>query len=160
MKPKGKSVSLLIAALWLTCFVSGCLDNNDPLTVQEQFDKDAEIIDQFLSDNNIDAQIDNSGLRYVINEQGTGDIASSDDSIKVNYEGRILIEGTVFDSGNGTDFLLSRLIAGWQVGTPLIHVGGSITLYIPSIYGFGSLQNGNIPANSVLVFDIELLEVF
>ena len=160
MKPKGKSVSLLISALWLTCFASGCLDDNDPLTAQEQFDKDVEIIDQFLSDNNIDAQIDDSGLRYVINEQGTGDIASLDDSIKVNYEGRILTEGTVFDSGNGTDFLLSRLIPGWQIGVPLIQVGGSITLYIPSIYGFGSFQNGNIPANSVLVFDVELIEVF
>ena len=151
----------MAVAVLITVFAAGCLNNDDPLTVQEQFDKDIEIIDRFLSDNSIDAQIDdNSGLRYVIHEQGTGETASSSDSIKVNYEGRIITDGTVFDSGESVDFLLSSLIAGWQIGIPLIQEEGSITLYIPSIYGFGSLQNGSIPPNSVLVFDVELLEVF
>lgn len=160
MKLRSKRISLSCLLLWLIGFFSGCLNSDDPLTVQEQFDKDIGIIDQFLAQNNINAQIDNSGLRYEIHEQGTGDTASPGDSIQVNFKGRMLTSGTVFNSGEASNFFMDDLIAGWQIGIPLIREEGNITLYIPSLYGFGAFQDQNIPANSVLVFDIELLEVF
>jgi FKBP-type peptidyl-prolyl cis-trans isomerase FkpA len=54
---------------------------------------------------------------------------------------------------------LGQLIVGWQKGLPLISSGGKITLYIPPSLGYGSAAAGSIPANSILIFDIELISV-
>ncbi|MAO65546.1 MAG: hypothetical protein CL666_11155 [Balneola sp.] len=148
--------------------ISGCFpDNNcdlDPnLNVSEsQLQADIEAIETYLEENNIDAQVHSSGLRYVINEPGDGDKPTLCDQVTVRYEGRLMSDGSVFD---GTDqaraFGLNRLITGWQIGIPLIEKGGSITLYIPSVYGYGSRGSGDtIPPNSNLIFDIELAGVF
>ena len=65
----------------------------------------------------------------------------------------------MFDSGNNVQFNLSGLIIGWQEGIPLIAPGGSITLYLPPSLAYGSTAVGSIPANSILVFTIDLLAV-
>lgn len=151
-------VSLVIVFI-SSVFLFGCKED-ESLTTQEQFDLELAIIDQFLSDNNIDAKIDaNSGIRYVTHEQGTGLFSNSgNDIIKINYEGRLL-SGEVFDSGQEIEFILGSLIIGWQEGLPLIQEGGSITLYIPSAYAYGTSGQGSIPPNSTLIFDIDLIEI-
>ncbi|HAD33478.1 MAG TPA: FKBP-type peptidylprolyl isomerase, partial [Chitinophagaceae bacterium] len=58
---------------------------------------------------------------------------------------------------NGVSFGLDGLIVGWQEGIPLIGAGGKIKLYLPPSLAYGSNANGNIPANSSLIFDIDLL---
>ncbi|HEY8688210.1 MAG TPA: FKBP-type peptidyl-prolyl cis-trans isomerase, partial [Chitinophagaceae bacterium] len=83
----------------------------------------------------------------------------------VTYAGRST-SGAVFDPtpGSGLNhrtatFTLGQVIVGWQKGLPLIRAGGMITLYIPPSLGYGSSPFGSIPANSILIFDIELIDV-
>jgi FKBP-type peptidyl-prolyl cis-trans isomerase FkpA len=57
-------------------------------------------------------------------------------------------------------FTLGGLIAGWRIGIPLIKTGGSVRLYIPPSLAYGNQAVGNIPANSILIFDIELTNIF
>lgn len=126
---------------------------------QEQLTEDISKIDAYLSTNNIDAQVHESGLRYVINSAGEGLAPEVCSTVTVMYEGR-LFNGNVFDSNkNGVSFPLSQLISGWRIGIPLIKAGGSITLYIPSVYAYGSEGSRNIPGNSNLIFDITLTKV-
>jgi len=79
--------------------------------------------------------------------------------VVVNYVGK-LTNGTIFDSGNNVSFSLGGLITGWQEGIPLIAPGGSITLYLPPSLAYGSRATGSIPANSNLIFKIDLKSVY
>ncbi len=126
---------------------------------ESQEDIDDEIIQQYLSDNSIDATKDDSGIYYIITEEGTGDHPDINSEVTVRYKG-YLTDGTVFDetTGNSTaTFPLSGLIRGWQIGIPKLKQGGKGTFFIPSDLGYGDQATGNIPANSVLIFDIELV---
>ncbi|MEL7003166.1 MAG: FKBP-type peptidyl-prolyl cis-trans isomerase [Bacteroidota bacterium] len=128
---------------------------------EQQLEVDLETIDAFLEENNITAQIDAAtGLRYVITDQGTGTVEPIGlcDQVSVFYEGRLLSDGSRFDGtgANPVNFVLGGLITGWQIGIPLIPRGGSATLYIPSVYAYGTRGQGTIPPNASIVFDIEL----
>lgn len=83
--------------------------------------------------------------------------------MEVNYEGR-LIDGTVFDSsyerGESIKFPLNGVIKGWGEGLTYAKEGGRIQLYIPSDLGYGQRGTGPIPANSTLIFDVELIKVY
>ncbi|MEQ9423122.1 MAG: FKBP-type peptidyl-prolyl cis-trans isomerase [Cyclobacteriaceae bacterium] len=142
--------------------LTSCLEDNDDgvLTPDEQFEVDIAKIDQYLAVNNITAQTEINGVRYVVHNPGDSISVEISNTIKVAYEGR-LFDGTIFDSSPEATFPLGNLIAGWQIGVPLIKEGGSITLYIPSAYAYGTrgTANGSIPPNANVIFDIELLEV-
>ncbi len=103
-----------------------------------------------------------SGLQYIIEEEGTGIAPAMTDTVEVNYEGRLL-DGTVFDSsyerGETTTFPLNRVIKGWSEGLTYIKEGGKIRLFIPAELGYGERGTGPIPANSTLIFDVELIKV-
>lgn len=103
-----------------------------------------------------------SGLQYIIENEGTGVAPGPKDTVEVNYEGRLL-DGTVFDSsyerGETTTFPLNRVIKGWGEGLTYIKEGGKIRLFIPSDLGYGQRGTGPIPGNSVLIFDVELIKV-
>ena len=143
----------------------GCNDDEVDITPIEQFIEDTESIDQWIADNGIqDTLIDGlSHIRYTINEVGTGisPRAFSQDTILVNYEGRLLDTGEVFDDADGEDIELGldATIRGWQIMLPKMKEGGDFTIYLPSLYGYGTEGRGSIPANAVLVFDIKLVRV-
>ena len=103
-----------------------------------------------------------SGLQYMILEEGTGIAPEKMDTVEVNYEGKLL-DGTVFDSsyerGESVKFPLTRVIKGWTEGICYAKEGGKIRLFIPSDLAYGLRGSGPIPANSTLVFDIELIKV-
>lgn len=130
----------------------------------ELIKKDGETIDQFLTDNNIVAQTTESGLRYVITQPGEGDYAKAGDQVSVHYSGTLL-DGTKFDSsydrGNPFGFVLGqgRVIMGWDEGIALLNKGAKATLYIPSTLAYGERATGSIPANSILKFDVELVDI-
>ena len=113
-------------------------------------------IDNVLGREGITPLVHPTGIRYTIN-QGSGAQPTRSSSVTVNYAGRILGNVTDFDSGQSVTFSLSGLITGWQVMIPELKVGGSITMYLPSTFGYGRSGQGSIPANAILVFDIELL---
>ena len=102
----------------------------------------------------------NSGLYYVINNEGTGKKPTSTSNVTVAYKG-YLLDGTVFDqsSANGISFGLNRVIAGWTEGIQLFKEGGEGVLLIPSNLGYGPYSQGAIPGWAVLVFDVKLISV-
>ncbi len=122
--------------------------------------EDEKIISQYVSDNKLDAKVTASGLHYVITNPGSLVQPNSNSKVTVKYKG-YLTNGTVFDETNngGATFSLNSVIAGWQEGIPLFKKGGKGILLIPSALGYGSKATGSIPANSVLIFDIDLLDV-
>ncbi|MEJ2003801.1 MAG: FKBP-type peptidyl-prolyl cis-trans isomerase [Cyclobacteriaceae bacterium] len=125
----------------------------------ERLFEDIAIIDQYLADSSITAQEHITGLRYKINEPGSGKSPNWRNVVIVNYEGRLLETGQVFDSADNVRLLLQELITGWTIGLPEIESGGSMTLYVPSGMGYGPSGAGSIPGNAVLIFDLDLIAV-
>ena len=109
----------------------------------------------YIQANNITATEDARGFFYRIDKPGTATKPTSCSSVNVNYVGT-LTNGTTFDSNNNISFGLRGLILGWQEGIPLIGAGGTIYLYLPPSLAYGSSANGGIPANSNLIFKIDL----
>lgn len=105
-----------------------------------------------------------SGLQYRINKEGQGKSPAATDVVTVQYEGR-LIDGTVFDStakhgGEPISFPLNQVIPGWTEGLQLMKEGGDYTFFIPAQLAYGAREiPGAIPANSTLVFDVQLIKV-
>lgn len=135
---------------------------------KQQLAKDTVAIDEYLATNSINAIRDQSGLRYVINQLGTGPVPTLYNKVKINYTGKLLSTGTAFYSGVGepSDAFDSRVINylyAFQVALPKLPVGSKATLYIPSGLGFGSqlLTSGGItlPANSNLIYEMELVSI-
>ena len=120
----------------------------------------------FLAQNakNENVKVTASGLQYLVKVEGTGEkVKDATDTVKVVYTGK-LIDGTVFDSNDGEgkqpiEFPLENVIPGWTEGLQLMSVGSEYTFFIPSELAYGPQDAGFIPANSVLVFDVKLLDV-
>jgi len=130
------------------------------ITPEKQLAIDIEIIDNYLEDNNTEAQKTDSGIHYYFEEEGDGERPDKNSSVTVKYKGYFL-DGTVFDQTTGDDtatFPLSGVIQGWQEGIPLFKKGGKGTLLIPSALAYGTIGNSSIPPNTVLAFDIELVD--
>jgi FKBP-type peptidyl-prolyl cis-trans isomerase FkpA len=153
---------LLLLLVITTVSLSSCLkEGNDPyIDVQEQLRIDEEIIKKFIADNNIPALRHESGVYYQIIEPGSGSHTYTGNSrTTVNYKGKFL-SGSIFDqSTSAITFSLGGVIVGWQIGVPLIQKGGKIRLLIPSGYAYGASGSRSIPGNTVLDFDIELVDV-
>ncbi|MBD2757272.1 FKBP-type peptidyl-prolyl cis-trans isomerase [Spirosoma validum] len=128
-----------------------------PITTQAP---DGEIaqLKQFIESNQISATADKRGFYYAIQKSGSTEKPTVCSNVSVNYEGH-LTNGTRFDSGQDVSFGLNQLIVGWQEGIPLIGPGGRITLYLPPALAYGSQEQGEIPANSILIFQIDLLAI-
>jgi len=126
----------------------------------DQAAKDAEIIQKYISDNNLTAIASGTGLYYVVQDPGIGASCNASSNVKVKYKG-YFTSGEVFDESPaaGVTFNLSNVIKGWTEGIPYFKEGGSGILLIPSSLGYGASGNSSIPANTVLVFDVELLDV-
>jgi FKBP-type peptidyl-prolyl cis-trans isomerase FklB len=104
-----------------------------------------------------------SGLQYMVLEQGDGPSPVATDRVTVHYEGRLL-DGTVFDSSYERNepaaFAVDRVIAGWTEAVQLMNVGGKFRLFIPSNLAYGERGAGqDIGPNATLIFDVELLGI-
>ncbi|MGB0525213.1 MAG: FKBP-type peptidyl-prolyl cis-trans isomerase [Flammeovirgaceae bacterium] len=131
---------------------------------QEQIDKEDGEIQKYLSDNGLEAEKTESGLYYIITEEKGGESPEPGDKVSVHYTGTLL-DGSKFDSSvdRGTPFEFPlgqrRVIAGWDIGIDLLGKGDKATLLIPSRLGYGpSSPSPKIPANSILKFDVELVD--
>jgi len=144
---------------------------------RKRLEEEEEIIDTYLESNNIDSRIHTSGLRYVILKEGEGDYPEIQQKVSVHYTGKLL-DGKVFDTSHGELAKESRLfnaarsyepfkftlgtgsvIQGWDIGIGLLKEGGKGVLYIPSKLAYGERGAGGIPPNSILIFDVELVNV-
>ncbi|MCU0822200.1 MAG: FKBP-type peptidyl-prolyl cis-trans isomerase [Spirochaetes bacterium] len=103
-----------------------------------------------------------SGLQYRIIKEGTGRKPGKTDVVQVHYRGK-LTNGTEFDSSyerkEPVKFPLDRVIPGWTEGIQLMKVGSQFEFVIPSNLAYGEQGAGDIPPNSVLVFEVELLDI-
>jgi FKBP-type peptidyl-prolyl cis-trans isomerase FkpA len=153
-----------IKYLFLLVCIAGCFaacSKKNDFDQEAQFRSDTTAIRKFITDNNIPALKDKSGVFYQILAAGTGSVTyTASTSITADYEGRLLT-GAVFDSSKGTPitFSLGAVIAGWQIAIPYIQNGGKIRMFIPSYYGYGNAEAGSIPANSILDFTVTLSNV-
>lgn len=99
---------------------------------------------------------------YKIDSEGSGATATTCSNVTVTYRG-MLTDNTTFTTPgeltNPNTFSLGGLITGWQFGLQLIKKGGKITLYLPPAHGYGASANGPIPGNSILIFEISLVDV-
>ena len=145
---------------------------------KKQTDKDIQIIEDYIAENNLNATKTESGLFYVIEEEGDGPEVEEGSTVGVNYTGYVL-DGTVFDTSleevakANNKFMegrpyepiefqvgMGRVIPGWDEGLQHLRKGSKAKLLIPSTLAYGSQQvSPEIKANSVLIFDVEVTDV-
>lgn len=115
----------------------------------------------YFAANNLSPTATTEGLYYVIDTSGNGRFPSGTSRVTVNYKGYFL-NGKQFDSsydrGEAAMFSLQQVISGWTQGIPYFDEGSKGTLFIPSQLAYGKNGNSSIPANSPLIFDIELID--
>lgn len=147
---------LLTGLLLVMLAVMGCKKEVD------QQEVDRLLIEEYVATNNLNVEVDPSGLYYTIENPGTGVQPKLTDEVEVRYKG-YLLDGTVFDqteSGKTAVFYLGGLIPGWQIAIPLLKEGGKGIFIHPSYLAYGRRGAGNlIGPNEVLVFEIELVKV-
>jgi FKBP-type peptidyl-prolyl cis-trans isomerase len=147
----------------------------------EQLGKDTVAIDSFLSERNIVAHKLPSGIRYVIHKEGTGPLAQAGQAVMVDYAG-YLLDGTYFDTSikataeekglfdarrdaqNGYrpyEVVIDQtsVIQGWHHALKQLNEGAEGTFYIPSGLAYGPQAFNGIKANSVLVFDLKMVDI-
>jgi FKBP-type peptidyl-prolyl cis-trans isomerase len=148
-----KKLSLIV--FLFTVFVA-C----NKVSKEEQAKIDKDLIVAYVADNNLTGEYTFTDLWFDIETQGSGEKAYSGAEVTVAYTG-YLLNGKEFDSSpEGITFNLDGVIDGWKQGIPKFKEGGKGKLIIPSALGYGKSEKSSIPANSVLIFDIELITVF
>lgn len=134
---------------------AGCKKEDDTREIDDR------IINDYLKEENLIAQKTSSGLYYIINVPGNFPKPSINSSVAVIYKG-YLTNHQVFDSTENNKAVsvpLTDVIEGWREGLQLFGEGGKGMLLIPSHLGYGSAILPGIPANSVLIFEIHLINV-
>jgi FKBP-type peptidyl-prolyl cis-trans isomerase FkpA len=123
-------------------------------------------LEAYLSSATITATRHCSGMYYTIDAAGSGNTPTICSTVSVKYKGQ-LTNGNIFDQSTvPVSFQLNGLIEAWKKGIPLVKPGGKVKLYCPPSLAYGSQEirdgSGNvvIPANSILVFEVELISVF
>jgi FKBP-type peptidyl-prolyl cis-trans isomerase FkpA len=145
-----------ITFLLVTSLFVSCKKDEDQTIIDE------EIILAYLHDNDLEAEAtkDASGMYYIIYNEGTGGHPTTSSTVEVKYKG-YLTDGYVFDQTLGSStvsFPLTNLIEGWKIGIPMLQKGGNGLFLLLSALGYGSANQSEIPANSVLIFEITLVD--
>ena len=127
---------------------------------------EVQSVETYLANNNITATKHCSGMYYKVETAGTGKTPTVCSMVAVRYKG-MLTNGTVFDETSTGEadavFEVGRTVRGFANGLLNVKEGGKITLYIPPSHGYGNQdvrdRSGNvvIPANSILVFEVQLV---
>ena len=141
----------------------------DSIAMEERKQKAVENLssqNSFLEKNKTEAGVvsTESGLQYITLKEGEGNIAVDGDTVVVHYTGTLL-DGTEFDSSVKRNQPLSitlgegQLIKGWVEMLRLMNKGQKVKTWIPSSIGYGEVGNPRIPGNSLLVFEMELLDI-
>lgn len=167
---EGSGIVLIPSYLGYGSGGSGSIGVNEVLIFDIQVLSDTQIIDLELA--KIDEYVSTSSLEnveetesniiYKITTTGKGDNAKDGDEVAISYKG-YLLDGTVFDQSTTTtlDYTVGRdgLIDGWNESVYLLNEGAKGTFIIPSPLGYGRSGFNTIPPNTVLIFDIELVEI-
>jgi len=151
---------VLVVVIALAIFYFTRSANNNKVALEN-----IAIATDFLAKNkaNKDVIETASGLQYQVLQKGEGEgHPSASSTVKVHYHG-MLIDGTVFDSsverGEPISFPLNQVISGWSEGVQLMVVGDKFKFFIPSELGYGNKATGKITPGSLLIFEVELLDI-
>ncbi|MCX2743156.1 FKBP-type peptidyl-prolyl cis-trans isomerase [Mangrovivirga sp. M17] len=130
---------------------------------EKQKKEDLAKIEEYIAENNLEnVESTESGLHYIVTEEGEGESPEATDVVEVHYTG-FLLDGTKFesskDNGEPVTFPLNRVIPGWTEGVQLMKEGAEYKFIIPSSMAYGPRGSRAIPPNSVLIFDVELLDI-
>ena len=123
-----------------------------------------KLADEFLKNNKMNDNVKETptGLQYRIIKEGNGAKPKKEDKVRVHYVGR-LMDGTEFDSsikrGEPSEFGLTQVIKGWTEGLQLMTLGAKYEFFIHPKIAYGSRPRPTIPANSLLIFEVELLYI-
>ncbi len=163
-----RQLAWFMFAISLLCGVASCEKEKEE-TEQRLINKEnKEAGERFLIENANQEGVEQTdfGLQYKIGTAGTGICPFPEDSVYVNYTGK-LIDGTVFELATDAQLLLKNMIPGFQKGLQLMDEGATYTLYIPNYLAYNAVQktviyNGKtiiIQPYSVLIFEITLNRV-
>ncbi len=132
-------------------------NNSDSIVEAE---KETNEILKYIAAGKLDTTGSFKGIYYKFLKEGSGAFVDLNDTLVVTYKGQLL-NGYVFDETKEepASFHLKRLIKGWQIGLPFSRQGGKIRLIIPSSFAYSIRNLGIIPPNSILIFDIEVLDI-
>ena len=157
----------LIAFISVSCKKTLTPEENLAVAIKKVQDNDAvqlaadiEKIKKYITDNKLTATATPEGIYYVTEDAGLGvDFPRVISSVSARYKG-YLLDGTVFDEAKtATTFSLQSVIVGWTIGMQKFKRRSKGKLLIPSPFGYGGTARGDkLPANSILVFDIELVD--
>ena len=142
--------NVILLALTLIVLASCSKDDVDYAAIDEQK------IQDYLEENNLDATRHASGLYYNVTVQGSGHTVPPGAVVTVRYTGKLL-NGEVFDSGVTTG-PLSNYIQAWQIGIPLLKQSSEAIFYCPSELCYGGQAVNSIPAHSVLIFNVKVVD--
>lgn len=142
-------VCFLIAVI---CIVTACR-KDDPEYIAE---RDKRRILEYLEKNELEAYELDSGVFIVVINPGVGGHPSENSVVRMNYWG-YLLDGTVFDTGNNVYMNLGQTVRGFQIGVQEFGKSGKGKILIPSALGYGERPPYGIPRNSVLIFDVEVV---
>ena len=139
------------------------MEEDAKMAFHDQYKKDSVLIQNFIKKNNISGyKTTPEGVVYQITKPGDGKLPVSGDEIYANYDGKLL-DGEGFDKSKDAPFNFTlgahRVIPGWEAGFAALSKGAKAKLIIPSTMGYGPQASGPIPANSVLVFDVEVVDI-
>lgn len=159
MKFSNFFLPIFLPLLAIAVLCSGCTDE------KKEHESQLEKIKAYISDKGLTGMTTTeSGLSYKITAAGAGSNPVSTSRAYCYYKG-YLLDGTVFDEHNRasnpptpTDFYLNQVIDGWTEGIPKLQKGGKGLFIIPSRLGYKDKAQSTIPANSVLVFEVELVD--
>ena len=152
-------MKITLFAMALVLFISCDTEKKTEEDIDYVAKNEADI-QAYVEENNLTAVRSNSGLYYVIEEEGTGTQAEANSNVTVAYKG-YFFNGSVFDQSDaeGITFGLNQVIAGWTEGITYFKEGGSGILLVPAHLGYGSRDYNGIPGGSVLIFEVSLISV-
>jgi FKBP-type peptidyl-prolyl cis-trans isomerase len=135
-----------------------CLKDAELCTNRSIAEEEPDIIN-YNTSQGINAIRDGSGLYYQVVNYGSGPTPTGTSIVSVKYTGKLL-DGTVFTQENiPTDVDMKMVMQGWRIGLQLIQKGGIIKLIIPSSLAYGCNGFATVPGNSILFFQIEVVDV-
>ena len=145
---------------FLTITALTACKKSDKFDTEAQAKLDDAQITAYLSKNNISAVKDASGLYYQIITPGSAAKPTLANGPYITYKGSLMSTAVVFEEKTTPQYFSSidGLIEGWKIGLPKIGKGGRIMLFIPSGLAYKNEDRSSIPANSVLIFDITLID--
>ena len=146
-------IVLFISFAFLSC-------NKEQLLLESEI----ELIEQYLSDHQIQAQQDQEAFFYYqitdLSADSISPMFNAGLSVEVVYNLKDLDGNTFKDTGTASEIIaLDDAIIGWQLALPKMNIEDRMLLFLPSRLAYGEQGNGSIPANTILIFDIELVNI-